>query len=93
MLAICGQIVYDLNMASIIGKTISGQTYYYLREVARVGGKPKIVSQRYLGKASEIEAAIGRRAGDAGPHPAPGLRGSGRGVVDARAHAGGGDRR
>lgn len=45
-------------MASIIGKTIKGQTYYYLREVARVGGKPKIVSQRYLGKASDIEAAI-----------------------------------
>ncbi|HEX6476801.1 MAG TPA: IS1634 family transposase [Acidimicrobiales bacterium] len=46
-------------MGSIIGKTIKGQTYYYLREVARVGGKPKIVSQRYLGKASDIEAAIG----------------------------------
>ncbi|MGH9104646.1 MAG: IS1634 family transposase [Acidimicrobiales bacterium] len=45
-------------MASIIGKTINGQTYYYLREVARVGGKPKIVSQRYLGKASDIEAAV-----------------------------------
>jgi transposase len=45
-------------MASIIGKTIRGQTYYYLREVARVGGKPKIVSQRYLGKASDIEAAV-----------------------------------
>lgn len=45
-------------MASIVGKTIKGQTYYYLREVARVGGKPKIVSQRYLGKASDIEAAI-----------------------------------
>jgi transposase len=45
-------------MSSIIGKTIKGQTYYYLREVARVGGKPKIVSQRYLGKASDIEAAI-----------------------------------
>jgi transposase len=45
-------------MASIIGKTIKGQTYYYLREVARVGGKPKIVSQRYLGKAADIEAAI-----------------------------------
>ena len=45
-------------MASIIGKTIKGQTYYYLREVARVGGKPKIVSQRYLGKASDIEAAV-----------------------------------
>ena len=45
-------------MASIIGKTIRGQTYYYLREVARVGGKPKIISQRYLGKASDIEAAV-----------------------------------
>jgi hypothetical protein len=45
-------------MASIIGKTIREQTYYYLREVARVGGKPKIVSQRYLGKASDIEAAV-----------------------------------
>ena len=45
-------------MASIIGKTVRGQTYYYLREVARVGGKPKIISQRYLGKASDIEAAV-----------------------------------
>ena len=45
-------------MASIIGKTINGQTYYYLREVARVGGKPKVVSQRYLGKAADIEAAV-----------------------------------
>ncbi len=41
-------------MASVYGKTISGQTYYYLREVARVDGKPKIVSQRYLGKAEDI---------------------------------------
>jgi transposase len=45
-------------MSSIIGKTIKGHTYYYLREVARVDGKPKIISQRYLGKASDIEAAI-----------------------------------
>ncbi len=51
-------VVYDLNVASIVGKTIKGQTYYYLREVARVGGRPKIVSQRYLGKASDIEAAV-----------------------------------
>ena len=41
-------------MTSIIGKTINGQTYYYSREVARVGGKPKIISQRYLGKAADI---------------------------------------
>jgi transposase len=45
-------------VTSIIGKTIKGQTYYYSREVARVGGKPKVVSQRYLGKAADIEAAI-----------------------------------
>lgn len=45
-------------MASVYGKKISGQTYYYLREVARVDGKPKIVSQRYLGKAEDIAAAI-----------------------------------
>ena len=32
-------------MASIIGKTVGGHTYYYLRDVARVGGKPKVVSQ------------------------------------------------
>ena len=46
-------------MSSLIGKRIGGQTYYYLREVARVGGKPKIVSQRYLGKAEDIAAAMG----------------------------------
>lgn len=45
-------------MASIHGKRIGGQTYYYLREVARVDGKPKIVSQRYLGKAADIVAAM-----------------------------------
>ena len=45
-------------MASIVHKTVGGQTYYYLREMARVGGKPKMVSQRYLGKASDIEAAM-----------------------------------
>lgn len=45
-------------MASIHGKKIGGETYYYLREVARVGGRPKIVSQRYLGKAEDIAAAM-----------------------------------
>lgn len=45
-------------MASIVGKTFGGQTYYYLRQMARVGGKPKMVSERYLGKAADIEAAI-----------------------------------
>jgi transposase len=45
-------------MSSVHGKVIGGQTYYYLREVARVGGKPKVVSQRYLGKAEDIAAAM-----------------------------------
>ncbi|MFA5890956.1 MAG: IS1634 family transposase [Actinomycetota bacterium] len=43
-------------MASLIAKRINGGTYWYLREVARVGGRPKIVSQRYLGKAEDIAA-------------------------------------
>jgi transposase len=45
-------------MSSLTGKRIGGQAYYYLREVARVGGRPKIVSQRYLGKAGDIAAAM-----------------------------------
>jgi hypothetical protein len=45
-------------MSSIIAKRVNGQTYYYLREMARVRGKPKAVSQRYLGKAADIEAAL-----------------------------------
>ena len=45
-------------MASIIGKKQAGKTYYYLVESARVGGKPRIVSQRYLGSAAEIAARL-----------------------------------
>lgn len=36
-------------MASMQPKVINGRAYYYLVESARVGGKPRIVSQRYLG--------------------------------------------
>ncbi|WP_206446928.1 IS1634 family transposase [Agrococcus sp. KRD186] len=50
-------------MASVYGKQINGQTYYYLRESARVDGMPKIVSQRYLGKAEDIAAALDGAAG------------------------------
>ncbi len=45
-------------MASIVGKKQGGNTYYYLVESARVGGKPRIVSQRYLGSAEEIAARL-----------------------------------
>ena len=45
-------------MPSIVGKRISGKTYYYLVESARVEGKPRIVSQQYLGSAEEIAAKL-----------------------------------
>ncbi len=45
-------------MASIVGKKQGNKTYYYLVESARVGGKPRIVSQRYLGPAEEIVARL-----------------------------------
>jgi transposase len=50
-------------MASLYPKKIGGKTYWYLREMARVDGKPKMVSERYLGTAAEIAAAVeGRQA-------------------------------
>ena len=45
-------------MAFIVGKKQGGRTYYYLAESARVDGKPRIVSQRYLGSAEEIAARL-----------------------------------
>ena len=45
-------------MAYIVGKKQDGKTYYYLVESARVDGKPRIVSQRYLGPADEIVARL-----------------------------------
>ena len=58
-------IVYYLYMASIVGKRQGNQTYYYLVESARVDGKPRIVSQQYLGSAVEVMAKLaGSRAGE-----------------------------
>ncbi|MDA8057194.1 MAG: IS1634 family transposase [Actinomycetota bacterium] len=45
-------------MSFIVGKKQDGKTYYYLAESARVDGKPRIVSQRYLGSAEEIAARL-----------------------------------
>ena len=41
-----------------MGKRRGKQTYYYLVESARVGGKPRIVSQQYLGSADEVLAKL-----------------------------------
>jgi len=46
------------SMASLIKKTIRGKTYYYARECRRVAGKPKIVWQKYLGRADDIIATL-----------------------------------
>ena len=48
-------------MASLYKKVISGKPYWYLREMGWVDGKPKLVSERYLGTAADIEALLDAR--------------------------------
>ena len=45
-------------MSSLYKKIINGKPYFYLREMARVDGKPKMVSERYLGSAADIVKAM-----------------------------------
>ena len=51
---------------SLHKKKVRGHAYWYARECQRVGGKPKIVWQKYLGRAEDIAAAAG-----ATPKPPP----------------------
>jgi len=48
-------------MASLYKKVISGKPYWYLREMGWADGKPKLVSERYLGTAADIEALLDAR--------------------------------
>ena len=48
-------------MASLYPKKISGKTYWYLREMGWVDGRPKMVSERYVGTAAEVEALLDAR--------------------------------
>src|SRR6266852_3328730 len=48
-------------MASLYKKVISGRPYWYLREMGWVDGKPKMVSERYVGTAAEVEALLDAR--------------------------------
>lgn len=50
--------MYYPYMPSIISKRRGARTYYYLVESARVDGKPRIVSQQYLGSADEVMAKL-----------------------------------
>src|ERR1019366_1360483 len=63
MLALSVCRVYYLYMPSLVGKKQKGKVYYYLVESARVNGKPRIVSQQYLGSAEEIA----ERLSESGP--------------------------
>jgi len=47
-------------MAYLVGKKLKGKTYYNLTESARVNGRPRIVSQRYLGAAEEIAERLSK---------------------------------
>jgi len=40
---------------------IGGKPYWYLREMGWVDGKPKMISERYLGSAADIEALLDAR--------------------------------
>src|ERR1700685_2247374 len=48
-------------MASLYKKVVSGKPYWYLREMGWVDGKPKMISERYLGSAADIEALLDAR--------------------------------
>ena len=54
-------LLYDLtDMAvSLHKKKVRGNIYWYARECQRVNGKPKIVWQKYLGRAEDIVSAAG----------------------------------
>ena len=54
-------------MASLYRKVINGKPYYYLREMGWVDGKPKMVSERYLGSVADIVKAMD--AAEAGMMP------------------------
>lgn len=54
-------------MASLYKKTVNGRPYWYLREMARIDGTPKMVSERYLGSADDVVAAL--EAGQAAVMP------------------------
>ena len=64
-------------MASLYKKVISGKPYWYLREMGWVDGKPKMVSERYVGTAADIEALLDAREGQS-CQSGPGIWTSGR---------------
>ncbi len=54
-------------MASLYKKVINGKPYWYLREMGWVDGRPKMISERYLGSAADIEALLDAREAAVAP--------------------------
>ena len=54
LLAYVRPYCYALRMAHIHKKMKKGRPYYYVREIARVDGKPKVINQVYLGSPDRI---------------------------------------
>src|SRR4030067_1057850 len=54
-------------MAHLPRKIKKGRHYYYIREIQRVDGKPKVVSQIYLGSPEAIAKRFAESAGERKP--------------------------
>lgn len=50
------------SMAHFHVKTKKGRPYLYVREIARVDGKPKVISQVYIGSPERVAGLIGGQA-------------------------------
>lgn len=49
------------TVTSLYKKAIHGRPYWYLREMGWVQGKPKMVSERYVGTVADVEALLDAR--------------------------------
>jgi transposase len=50
--------IYSVHMAHFHVKTKKGRPYLYVREIARVDGKPKVISQTYIGSPEKVASLV-----------------------------------
>jgi hypothetical protein len=43
-------------MATLTKRRVKGHSYYYLVESQRINGQPRLVMQKYLGRAEDVVA-------------------------------------
>ena len=55
---------YCVCMAHFHIKTKKGRPYLYVREIARVDGKPKVISQIYIGSPEKVAGLLGGKEAD-----------------------------